>query len=160
MPKPQRGRVLSGSWCWVSRSPLLTWPSCRGVRGCVSKVMETLHRCFRFQAVQASSWMDVYKRISLVMSSCSISGLTTGSGKIISPADLALFSLFFNTHLAHHLFWPPSLVQCTCCFLEHLCPCACTHWAAVVFEAQGYVLGKQGWGAIVSGSSSQFLVNR
>ena len=45
----------------------------------MSKVVETLHKCFRFQTLQASSQMDVYQLGPLVMVSCPISGLTTGS---------------------------------------------------------------------------------
>lgn len=113
----------------------------------MSKVMETFHKCFRFQTMQASSQMDVYQLVSPVMVSCGISGLTTGSllgrdveqrviepgwqlsviprfslkgqthsyplafaptvsfpGEIISPGDLALSSLYFNTLLVHYLF--------------------------------------------------------
>lgn len=45
----------------------------------MSKVVETLHKCFRFQTLQASSQMDVFQLVPLVMVSCPISGLTTGS---------------------------------------------------------------------------------
>lgn len=65
------GALLGSSAC-------LTW-LLWGEGVCVSKVMETLHKCFRFQTLQASSQMDVYQLVPLVMVSCPISGLTTGS---------------------------------------------------------------------------------
>ena len=84
-------------------------------------------------------------------------------GEIFSPGDLALSSLSFNTQLVHHLFRPPSQpsgsgAPAVSCYT--LCPCACAYSGALVFETQRDVLGKQGWRAIVSGVSSQFLINR